>query len=74
MALPDTGAAPGDNTSAGPEEFKTCYYCGKKMSTDAPRCETCGNNRSFTWSNHPAAAGLPFNGRIAYGEPLHGGE
>ena len=31
--------------------LKVCYYCGKKVPCDAPRCETCGNDRSFTWTN-----------------------
>ena len=57
MVLPDAncGAPPDGDPNHGLEqqtigEFKTCYYCGKKMPADAPRCETCGNDRSFTWT------------------------
>jgi rRNA maturation endonuclease Nob1 len=40
----------GDAPAEEEPVLKVCYYCGKKVSADAPRCETCGNDRSFTWT------------------------
>ena len=57
MALPDANnnVSPDDaNRDAGQQnigDYKTCYYCGKRMPSTAPRCETCGNDRCFTWKN-----------------------
>ena len=49
MDLPDDAHC--DTEQQDIDDFKTCYYCGKKMRADAPRCEVCGNDRSFTWTN-----------------------
>jgi len=40
----------GDAAQAEPEALmKVCYYCGKRVPEDAPRCGTCGNDWSFTY-------------------------
>jgi len=36
--------------AAEPEALlKVCYYCGKRVPVEAPRCGTCGNDWSFTY-------------------------
>jgi len=54
MALPDAQCPDGNDNAPEPavpdNALKVCYYCGKRVRVDAPRCETCGNDRSFTWT------------------------
>jgi hypothetical protein len=35
--------------------LKVCYYCGKRVPVEEPRCGTCGNDRSFTWTGETFA-------------------
>ena len=41
---------PSTEGNGEPDALKVCYYCGKKVSADAPKCDRCGNDRSFTWT------------------------
>jgi len=47
---PAAAAAPLPGGELGEKTLKVCYYCGKRVPADAPRCGTCGNDRSFTWT------------------------
>ena len=50
MAQLDVNAAPDENEDSASAKIKVCYYCGTRVPADAPRCDVCGNDRSFTWT------------------------
>ena len=51
MTVDNPLTAGGAAEEAEPDNrLKVCYYCGKRVPADAAKCETCGNDRSFTWT------------------------